>query len=344
MPLLEIQDLAIDFTGDRETVRAVDGVSLCVDAGETLALVGESGSGKSVAALAVGRLLASPPARYAAGSIRLEGREVFGLPERELRSLRGAVVSYVFQEPAAALNPVMRVGTQVLEALKLHRPSAATVAEVATLLRLVGIPAPDVRARDYPHQLSGGMQQRVIIAMALASHPKLLIADEPTTALDVTIQAQIIELLRDLQRQMGMAILLITHNLGLVGDIARRIAVMYAGQIVETGPTGKVLQHPLHPYTHALLKAVPVLGAGRQRLAAIPGNTPSPGEFPTGCRFHPRCSHAVPDCARRMPALETVAGPTAAIQEGATTNARERQVRCPVTITTGLPAVPTAAR
>jgi oligopeptide/dipeptide ABC transporter ATP-binding protein len=266
------------------------------------------------------------------------------LSDRELRTLRGAAVSYVFQEPAAALNPVMRVGAQIFESLKLHRPSAATATEVANLMRMVGIPAPEIRARDHPHQLSGGMQQRVMIAMALASRPKLLIADEPTTALDVTIQAQIIELLRDLQRQLGMAILLITHNLGLVGDIAKRIAVMYAGQIVEDGPVNHVLRRPLHPYTRALLAAVPVLGAGRTRLAAIPGHIPSPVAFPSGCRFHPRCPLAIPNCASTMPALEPVAGPTAPVNERTTQYAPEHRVRCPVAMATGVETEPPATR
>src|SRR5262245_27940977 len=220
MPLLQISDLQLEFSSGRNKVRAVDGVSLSVEPGEALCLVGESGSGKSVTALSIARLLPSPPARYVGGEILLEGRNVLKMSPAELRNIRGGLVSYVFQEPGASLNPVFRVGEQIKETLKLHRPEAATDEEVVQLLKLVGIPAPESRLRNYPHEMSGGMQQRVMIAMALAAKPKLLIADEPTTALDVTIQAQIIELLRHLKEQFHMAIILITHNLGIVGDIA----------------------------------------------------------------------------------------------------------------------------
>jgi oligopeptide/dipeptide ABC transporter ATP-binding protein len=299
MPLLEIQDLRVDF-GAR---RVVDGVSLSIDEGQTLCLVGESGCGKSVTALSIARLLPTPPARHAGGRILLQGRDVLAMSPTELRSIRGGVVSYIFQEPGASLNPVMRIGAQVLESLRLHVPARAHDAEVVRLLRLVGIPAPERRARDYPHELSGGMQQRVMIAMALATEPKLLVADEPTTALDVTIQAQIIELLRDLQREMGMAILLITHNLGLVADIAQRVAVMYAGQIVEEAPALRLLSQPVHPYTRALIRSVPEIGGGLDRLPAIPGNVPAPGHWPAGCRFAPRCAAALATCSTTMPPL-----------------------------------------
>ena len=299
MPLLEIQDLRVDFG----TRRVVDGVSLSIDEGQTLCLVGESGCGKSVTALSIAHLLPTPPARYAGGRILLQGRDVLAMSPAELRSIRGGVVSYIFQEPGASLNPVMRIGAQVLESLRLHVPARAHEAEVIRLLRLVGIPAPERRVRDYPHQLSGGMQQRVMIAMALATEPKLLVADEPTTALDVTIQAQIIELLLDLQQQMGMAILLITHNLGLVADIAQRIAVMYAGQIVEEAPALRLLSQPLHPYTRALIRSVPEIGRGLDRLPAIPGNVPAPGQWPGGCRFAPRCSSALATCSTNLPNL-----------------------------------------
>lgn len=299
MPLLEIQDLQVDFG----TRRVVDGVSLSIDEGQTLCLVGESGCGKSVTALSIARLLPTPPARHAGGRILLQGRDVLAMSPAELRAIRGGVVSYIFQEPGASLNPVMRIGAQVLESLRLHVPARAHEAEVNRLLRLVGIPAPERRARDYPHQLSGGMQQRVMIAMALATEPKLLVADEPTTALDVTIQAQIIDLLRDIQRQMGMAILLITHNLGLVADIAQRVAVMYAGQIVEEAPALRLLSQPLHPYTRALIRSVPEIGRGLDRLPAIPGNVPAPGQWPGGCRFAPRCSSALATCSTNLPNL-----------------------------------------
>jgi len=306
MPLLEINNLQVEFGSGPNTARAVDGVSLRIDAGKTLCLVGESGSGKSVTALSIARLVPCPPARYVGGEILLAGRDVLKMSSRELREIRGGLVSYVFQEPGASLNPVFRIGAQIRESLKYHRPSAANDAEVIRLLKLVGIPAPESRLRNYPHEMSGGMQQRVMIAMALASQPKLLVADEPTTALDVTIQAQIIELLRDLRRQFGMAILLITHNLGIVGDLADDVAVMYAGQIVEHGPARAVLRRPLHPYTQALIQSVPEITAEVERLTAIPGTVPLTGAFPGGCRFHPRCPKAQPTCATRAPELATV--------------------------------------
>jgi oligopeptide/dipeptide ABC transporter ATP-binding protein len=217
-------------------------------------------------------------------------------------------VSYIFQDPSASLNPVFRVGSQIKESLKLHRPEKATDEEVIRLLKLVGIPAPESRIKDYPHQMSGGMQQRVMIAMALASEPKLLVADEPTTALDVTIQAQILELLLDLKKRLGMSILLITHNLGIVGDIADRVAVMYAGQVVELAPALELLRRPLHPYTKALMNSVPKLNGTATRLSAIPGNVPSLGNFPSGCRFYPRCPTAAThrECATKMPELVEV--------------------------------------
>jgi oligopeptide/dipeptide ABC transporter ATP-binding protein len=221
----------------------------------------------------------------------------------ELRKIRGGTVSYVFQEPAASLNPVFRVGSQIKEMLKLHCREHATDAEVIRLLKWVGIPAPEARLKDYPFQLSGGMQQRVMIAMALASRPKLLVADEPTTALDVTIQAQILELLRELKQQLDMGILLITHNLGIVGDMADQVAVMYAGQIVEHAETQELFRRPLHPYTRALMQSVPRLAEHAERLNAIPGNVPRIGNFPPGCRFYPRCPSARPECAATMPEL-----------------------------------------
>jgi oligopeptide/dipeptide ABC transporter ATP-binding protein len=306
MPLLEIKNLQIEFGAGEQAVRAVDGVSLSLEAGKTLGLVGESGCGKSVTALSIAKLLPAPPARYAGGEILLEGRDVLKMSARDLRDIRGGWVSYVFQEPGASLNPVFRIGAQIKESLKYHRPAAANDAEVIRLLKLVGIPAPESRLRNYPHEMSGGMQQRVMIAMALASQPKLLVADEPTTALDVTIQAQIIDLLRDLRHQLGMAILLITHNLGIVGDLADDVAVMYAGQIVENGPVREVLKRPLHPYTQALIQSVPELEAEVERLTAIPGTVPLPGAFPKGCRFHPRCPKVQPECSQAVPDLSEV--------------------------------------
>jgi len=315
MPLLEIKNLQIDFGRGLNALRAVDGVSLALEPGKTLCVVGESGSGKSVTALSIARLLATPPAVYAGGEILLENRDVLRMPAAELRQIRGGLVSYVFQEAGASLNPVFRIGNQIREALQLHRPEAATNAEIIRLLKLVGIPAPESRMRCYPHELSGGMQQRVMIAMALAPQPKLLVADEPTTALDVTIQAQIIELLVRLRQQLGMAILLITHNLGIVGDIADEVAVMYAGQIVETAPALALLRRPLHPYTQALINSVPRLDSTAGRLATIAGAVPRLGAFPSGCRFHPRCPIARPECSQSPPALVEV-------EPG-------RRVRCP---------------
>lgn len=303
MPLLEIKDLTLDFVSGGHRVRALDGVSLSVNEGETICLVGESGSGKTVTAMSIGRLLPSPPAQYSGGQLLVDGRDVLQMSKRELRSIRGGVVNYIFQEPGASLNPVFRVGQQIMESLKLHQPQHATEAEVIRLLTMVGIPAPEIRAQSYPHQMSGGMQQRIMIAMAIASRPKLLVADEPTTALDVTIQAQILNLLRDLQKQLGMAILLITHNLRIVQQIANRVLVMYAGQVVEQGNVEEVVHRPHHPYTRALLKAVPEIGAGHQRLLAIPGSAPQPGAWPQGCRFHPRCPQRQDDCHVKVPAF-----------------------------------------
>jgi peptide/nickel transport system ATP-binding protein len=305
MPLLEIKNLQLEFGSKDKPLRAVDGVSFSIDAGETVCLVGESGCGKSVTALSIARLVPSPPARYVGGEVLLNGRDVLKMDKAELRKIRGGVVSYIFQEPSSSLNPVFRVGSQIKESLKLHRPEKANDAEVIRLLKLVGIPAPESRLKDYPHQLSGGMQQRVMIAMALASEPKLLIADEPTTALDVTIQAQILELLLDLKQRLGMAMLLITHNLGIVSDIADRLAVMYAGQVVETASAADLLRRPLHPYTRSLMNSVPKLGHELERLQTIGGTVPSPGNWPKGCRFYPRCPNAPkhPECGEKMPEL-----------------------------------------
>jgi oligopeptide/dipeptide ABC transporter ATP-binding protein len=304
--LLEIKNLQLDFLSGESSLRAVDGVSLAIDSGETVCLVGESGCGKTVTALSIARLVPTPPAKYVGGEILLNHRDVLKMSPRELQAIRGGVVSYVFQEPSASLNPVVRIGKQIKESLKLHRPEKATDEEVIRLLKLVRIPAPESRLSNYPFEMSGGMQQRVMIAMALASEPKLLVADEPTTALDVTIQAQILELLLNLKQRLGMSILLITHNLGIVGEIADRVAVMYAGQIVELAPARDLLRRPLHPYTRALMNSVPKLSGGATRLTAIPGNVPRIGNFPPGCRFYPRCPSAKPECAHAMPELTEV--------------------------------------
>jgi len=306
MPLLEIKNLKMEFTANGRSLRAVDDVSLTIEPGETLCLVGESGCGKSVTALSIARLVPSPPAQYVGGEILLNGKDVLKMSKTELRGIRGGTVSYVFQDPGASLNPVFRIGNQIKESLKLHRPEKATDEEVIRLLKLVGIPAPESRIKDYPHQMSGGMQQRVMIAMALASEPKLLVADEPTTALDVTIQAQILELLIELKKRLGMSILLITHNLGIVGDLADRVAVMYSGQVVEMAPSHDLLRRPLHPYTKALMNSVPRLKGGLERLSAIPGNVPTMGNYPAGCRFAPRCPSARPDCTTNAQKLVEV--------------------------------------
>jgi oligopeptide/dipeptide ABC transporter ATP-binding protein len=315
MPLLSIQNLTVEFGPANASIRVVDDLSLEVEQGETVCLVGESGSGKSVTALSIARLLSPSQVRYPAGQILVKERDVLRMTAAELRSVRGGIVSYVFQEPGASLNPVYRIGSQIKETLRLHCPHVATDEEVIRLLTLVGISDPRSRMKSFPHELSGGMQQRVVIAMAIAPRPRLLVADEPTTALDVTIQAQIIELLTELRSALGMSILLITHNLGLVGDIADRLAVMYAGQIVEMGRALEVLQNPAHPYTRALLRSVPEIGSLKPKLESIPGNVPNPGSFPRGCHFHPRCTQARPDCSVNIPVLESAG--------------RERLVRCP---------------
>ncbi len=315
MPLLEIKNLKLDFLSGAAHLRAVDDVSFTINVGETVCLVGESGCGKSVTAQSIARLVPAPPAQYVGGEIFLNGRDVLKMSNPELQQIRGGVVSYVFQEPGASLNPVMRVGQQIKESLQLHKPEKASDTEAIRLLKLVGIPAPESRIRNYPFEMSGGMQQRVMIAMALASEPRLLVADEPTTALDVTIQAQLLELLRDLKQRLSMTILLITHNLDIVGDMANRVAMMYAEQIVELTPARELLRHPLHPYTRALMNSVPKLSGGAQRLTAIPGNVPRIGNFPAGCRFAPRCPMAKPECSQEVPELiEVEAG---------------RWVRCP---------------
>ena len=309
MPLLDIQDLHLEFGTGADAVRAVDGLSLTIAEGETLGLVGESGCGKSVTALSITRLVPAPPARYTSGRILLDGKDVLKMEQSKLRHIRGKMVSYIFQEPGSSLNPVFRVGSQIKESLQLHRPEMATDSEVIRLLKLVGIPAPELRIKDYPHQMSGGMQQRIMIAMALASEPRLLVADEPTTALDVTIQAQILDLLRDLKQRLRMSILLITHNLGIVGDIADRVAVMYAGKILEDAEVRAIFHHPRHPYVRRLIGAIPRVGGSRFRLDGIDGAAPSPLAWPAGCRFHPRCADALPECSTIMPLLVVTGAP-----------------------------------
>jgi len=269
-PLLHVENLGIHFGLSADAVKAVDGISFEMQPGETLAVVGESGSGKSVTALALTRLLAMPPARIVSGKIEFEGSDVLRASENELRALRGKQIAYIFQEPSSSLNPVFTIGYQIREAIELHRPEVRDVEqEIVSALDRVGIREPAKRLGDYPHQLSGGMQQRVMIAMALACQPKLLVADEPTTALDVTIQKQIMDLLKELKRTSNMAILLITHNFGLISDFADRVVVMFRGRIVEAGPTAEVLRNPQHSYTRALIECVPKLGQKQHRLKVI---------------------------------------------------------------------------
>ena len=313
---LDIRNLQTHFATDRGVSKAVDGVSFTVRRNETLAVVGESGSGKSVTSLSAMRLIQSPPGRIAGGEILFRRRDgsvhdLAKAPEKLMRSIRGNEIGMIFQEPMTSLNPVYTVGDQIGETLRLHQKLDRPAARAAALamLKTVGIPAAERRIDEYPHQMSGGMRQRVMIAMALACRPTLLIADEPTTALDVTIQAQILDLMRRLQAETGTAILFITHNLGVVAEIAHRVAVMYAGRVVEEGDVRALFKNPKHPSTRGLLACMPHLGQGKgesARLEAIPGNVPSPTARPSGCTFAPRCAYAEPACAAAEPALEQV--------------------------------------
>jgi oligopeptide/dipeptide ABC transporter ATP-binding protein len=308
--LLELRDLRTVFETAEGTVRAVDGVSFRLPVGGTLGIVGESGSGKSVMSLSILRLLPSPPGRIVSGEILFEGRDLRALPESEMRSLRGKSIAMVFQEPMTSLNPVYSIGRQVGEVLELHEhlDSRAARKRSIELLQMVGIPAPDRRVDSYPHELSGGMRQRVMIAMAIACRPKLLIADEPTTALDVTIQAQILDLLARLRRELGMGILLITHDLAVVSEFVDDVLVMYAGTLVEQAPVAQLFAEPLHPYTQGLLASAPTLDGGRRRLTTIEGMVPNLAHLPAGCRFRDRCPQAIARCAQQEPPL-IAAGP-----------------------------------
>jgi oligopeptide/dipeptide ABC transporter ATP-binding protein len=300
-PALAIDGLCIAAGG--HTV--IDGVDLAIAPGETLGLVGESGCGKSLTALAILRLLAEPAVRVTAGRITVAGRDVRALDERGLEKLRGEAAAMIFQEPMTSLNPVFTVGDQIAEALLLHRalPRRAAFDRAADLMARVGIPAPRTALERYPHQLSGGQRQRVMIAMALACEPRLLIADEPTTALDVTVQAQILDLIDDLRRERAMAVLLITHDLGVVSQVCDRVAVMYGGRIVEEAPAAELFSRPRHRYTAALLRTIPAMNPPGRPLPAIPGTVPPPGHRPPGCAFAPRCEAPVARCAAEMPAL-----------------------------------------
>jgi peptide/nickel transport system ATP-binding protein len=310
-PLLEVRGLKTRFSLEEGGVMAVDDVSFSIPPGGTLGVVGESGCGKSVTALSVMRLVPDPPGRVVGGEIRFEGRDLLTLPEEEMRRIRGNQVSMIFQEPMTSLNPVYTVGDQIGEAVRLHQglDRKGARARAVEMLRQVGIPAPEQRVDSYPHQLSGGMRQRVMIAMALACNPKLVIADEPTTALDVTIQAQILDLLKRLQAERGMAVMLITHDLGVVAESCDAVVVMYAGRVVEQAPVRALFRQPAHPYTAGLLRSIPSFqevqaGAERKRLKTIPGMVPSLRNLPAGCRFRDRCERALEVCARVDPPLE----------------------------------------
>ena len=307
-PLLSVRDLRTVFYTEDGAAPAVDGVSFDLRAGETLGLVGESGCGKSVTSLSIVRLV-SPPGRTEGGRVLFEGRDLLALGEGERRRVRGNRIAMIFQEPMTSLNPAFTCGDQIDEAVRLHLGLDAKAARDRTvdLLRRVGIPAPEQRADEYPHRLSGGMRQRVMIAMALSCNPSLLIADEPTTALDVTIQAQILDLLKRLQASAGMAVLMITHDLGVIAEVADRVAVMYAGRIVERADAASLFRTPRHPYTRGLLASRPRLAERRDRLEAIPGAVPDPLRFPPGCRFHPRCPLADDRCGVEAPPLMEVA-------------------------------------
>jgi len=305
LPLLQVRGLRTTFRGEQGEVPAVDGVDLRVERGRTLGIVGESGCGKSVTALSIMGLVPQPPGRIAAGEILLDGEDLLKAKPGRMRDLRGDQLAMIFQEPMTSLNPAFPVGNQIAEALLRHREIGKEEAAKAAIemLRRVRIPSPERRAADYPHQLSGGMRQRVMIAMALACDPKLLIADEPTTALDVTIQAQILELMRELREEFGTAIILITHDLGVIAELADDVAVMYAGKVVERCPAEKLFAEPQHPYTIGLLGSIPRLHLERERLAAIDGFVPDAAALPKGCSFHPRCPFAIDRCSVETPPL-----------------------------------------
>ncbi|MBE3596702.1 MAG: ABC transporter ATP-binding protein [Hydrogenibacillus sp.] len=307
--LLTVRDLRTYFYSNRREIKAVDGVDLHISPGETLALVGESGSGKSITSLSIMKLIPMPPGKIVSGEILFEGKNLIGLSERAMNRIRGNRIAMIFQEPMTSLNPVFTIGDQLMEPILIHQTVSKAEARrrAIELLELVGFGRAEAIMKEYPHQLSGGMRQRVMIAMAMANRPALLIADEPTTALDVTIQAQILDLMRELKAKTNTAILLITHDLGVVAEMAERVAVMYAGQIVEEAPVDALFEAPKHPYTRGLLASIPRLEDERKRLEAIPGVVPPAYAFPPGCRFAPRCPLRTEACTRAVPTLRTVA-------------------------------------
>ena len=309
--VLEVEGLRTELAAGRGVIKAVDGMSFSLQRGETLAIVGESGCGKSMTALSLMRLVPEPPGKIVGGSVKLDGRELLHLDEAAMRAVRGNDISMIFQEPMTSLNPVLTIGSQISEAVRLHQDlsKSAAMDKAIDMLRLVKIPEPAQRAREYPHQLSGGMRQRAMIAMALACNPKVLIADEPTTALDVTIQAQILDLILTLQGKLGTAIILITHDLGVVAETAQRVIVMYAGRKIEEAEVEALFAEPQHPYTHGLLASIPRLAliageTGDGRLREIPGMVPSLADLPPGCAFAPRCAFADERCRREFPPYE----------------------------------------
>jgi len=306
--LLEVRGLRTHFASERGEVRAVDGIDFSLQRGRTLGIVGESGCGKSVTALSIMGLVPQPPGRIAGGEVRLEGEDLLKAPAQRLRDLRGDRLSMIFQEPMSSLNPAFTVGEQIGEAILRHRNASKAEAanQAVEMLRKVRIPSPEARAGEYPHQLSGGMRQRVMIAMALACNPKLLIADEPTTALDVTIQAQILELMRALRAELGTAIILITHDLGVIAELADDVLVMYAGKVIERCAVPRLFSEPQHPYTVGLLGSIPRLDLEQERLSAIEGFVPDAAAMPEGCRFHPRCPFSIDKCRREEPRLQQV--------------------------------------
>lgn len=305
MTLLDVQGLTTAFMTGRGEITAIEEVSFSLKEGEILGIVGESGSGKSVTALTIMGLLPTPPARIAAGKVLFQGQELTKLSSREMQRIRGPGIAMIFQEPMTSLNPVFSIGDQIMETIKAHEnlPAAALRKRAIDMLDKVGIPSAARRLDDYPHQMSGGQRQRVMIAIALACNPKLLIADEPTTALDVTIQAQILDLLMDLRDEFRMAIMIITHNMGVIAETADRVLVMYAGRVIEEAPVARIFDHPIHPYTRGLLECVPSITEDRARLIAIPGTLPDPARRPPGCRYSVRCRYAQPSCSDALPPL-----------------------------------------
>jgi oligopeptide/dipeptide ABC transporter ATP-binding protein len=331
-PILSVEDLTVEFRGDSGWVTAVRNVDFNVGPNECLGIVGESGSGKSVSALSILRLHANATTRMPTGRIHFGGHDLLTLPEREMRRIRGAQIAMIFQDPMSSLNPVLTIADQIIEPLRLHQglDYAAARKRAIGLLDLVRIPDAARRVDEHPHRLSGGMRQRVMIAIAIACEPKLLIADEPTTALDVTIQSQILQLLKDLQTELEMAVILITHDLGVIAQFADRVAVMYAGQVIETAPAENLFDRPMHPYTEGLLAAIPRLEGPAGRLQAIPGSIPDPSQVIPGCRFGPRCPEALPACHERPPALLKFD--------------QTRQSRCPPRVAAATTTAPIAIR